>query len=607
MLAAISKSANPFPMLAAIQMTDRPIVYMVVGGYLLTLVCVGLAFSRFSKNTSDYFRAGGQATWWLVGGSVFMGNFSAWTFTGAAGAAYQGGWSVVLMYGSGVVAYLAVSIKSASWFRQTRMVTNADVIRSRFGAGMEQFYAILQSLVQPLLGGVQLYSLAIFTTSLLGFDIRIVIIVLGVVVLFYTALSGAWAVLAADFIKGMILLPICVLVAVVCLSKLGGISGLFHSISAAGLHTAYAPIKSPEVVATLTNVPAGYFTLGFIAAYYCAQFVQINGLTNAGKFLAVKDGREARRAALFAAAALLLGMFIFFIPPMTARLLFPDEVAAMPLRHPTEGAYAAAAIHYLPVGLVAFVLVGMCSSTMSTLDATLTALAGLITQNIYPALCRRLSLVPWDGRARLMLGRAVNLGCAITVITCALVMARRGTTGVFELFINIFAIVSVPLAVPMMWGLWVRRVPNCAAPISVIVGVAVSSSIAYGPKLLGTAPWLYQEQIMALLVAGTLAFFGARFLYRHEDPGMVAREQEFFSNRDRPVDFAAEIGTGNDSRQMRIIGVFALFMGAAILLLLIPSSSVGHWGKIASIAGTVGAIGAFLLYCSRTGQPSRST
>jgi VIT1/CCC1 family predicted Fe2+/Mn2+ transporter len=157
----------------------------------------------------------------------------------------------------------------------------------------------------------------------------------------------------------------------------------------------------------------------------------------------------------------------------------------------------------------------------------------------------------------------------------------------------------------MMWGLFIRRVPNCAAPVSVITGVVVSSCIVGLPKLLGTAPWTYQEQISTMFAASTLAFFGARFLYRGDDPEVVAREREFFSNRDRPVDFAAEIGAGNDGRQMRIIGVFAFAMGAAMLLLLIPASSAGHWGKIASISGTTAAVGALLLYLGyrRKGTP----
>jgi Na+/proline symporter len=598
---SIPRLAGQLPIFATLQITDRPTVYAVVAGYLLMLVCVGLVFRRFSRNASDYFRAGGQGTWWLVGGSVFMGQFSAWTFTGAAGAAYQVGWSQVVVYGAGSFGYFLLALGPAVWFRRTRMITTADVIRLRFGPGMEQFFAWLQSLVAPLFGGLHLYALAIFATSLLGFDVRGVILVLGLVVLFYTAMSGAWAALAADFIKALVLLPIAILMAVVCVSHFGGIGGFFHGIAAAGLQTVYAPFKTSATLASIPNVTAGYFTGAFLIAYYCTQFANINTLTNAGRFLAVKDDREARRACLLAAGALLVGTLIFFIPPMTARLLIPAEVAAMPLRAPTEGAYAAMAMYLLPSGLVGLVLVGICASTMSTLDLSLTGLSGLITQNIYPALCRRVGLTPWEGRARLILGRVVNLCCALTIITIALIMARLGTGGVFNLMIKIMAQLMAPISVPMMWGMFVRRVPNWATPFSIVVGLVVSSGIEYGPGLLGAAPWLYHEQIFALFAASSLAFFGACFIYRRRapDPEVVAREAEFFSRWSRPVNFTAEIGQGNDGRQMRVVGLFGLAMAAAILLLLIPASSAGHSGKILVIAGGTAVVGGVLRYSGR--------
>ena len=592
------------PNLTIVQQGDLPTVCAVIVGYLLLLVCIGIVFRRFSHNASDYFRAGGQATWWLVGGSVFMGNFSAWTFTGAAGAAYQVGWSLVAMYGAGSLAYILLALGPAIWFRRTRVITVADVIRLRFGPGMEQFYAYWQSLSAPLNGGLQLYALAIFVTALLGFDIRVIILALGLVVLFYTAMSGAWAALAADFIKGLVLLPISALLAVVCVSQFGGIRGFLHSIKAADLQTVYAPLKTSETLASIPNITAGYFSIGFLAAYYCIQYTNINALTNTSRCLSVKDDRAARRACLLAAGALFVGMLIFFIPPMTARLLIPTQVAAMPLRVPIEGAYAAMAIHLLPAGLVGLVLVAICASTMSTLDLSFTSLAGLITQNIYPALCRRFGVTPWEGRARLILGRVVNLGCALMVITIAIVMSMIGSGGVFKLMFDITGLVVIPLTMPMMWGVFVRRVPTWGPPLSIVVGLVVSSGIQYGPKLLGTTPWLYHEWIFTLMVVSTLTFFGACFVYWRQEPNpdVVAREEEFFSRWSRPVDFKAEIGEGNDGRQMRIVGLFGLIMAAAILLMLIPASSAGHSGKILTIAGSTAAVGALLFFCGRRDQ-----
>jgi hypothetical protein len=71
----------PAPFLAVLHITDRATLFRSELDSS-SPSCVGLVFRRFSHNSRDYFCAGGQATWWLVGGSFFMQGFSAWTFTG---------------------------------------------------------------------------------------------------------------------------------------------------------------------------------------------------------------------------------------------------------------------------------------------------------------------------------------------------------------------------------------------------------------------------------------------------------------------------------------------------------------------------------------------
>jgi Na+/proline symporter len=583
------------PLLGAIALQDKATVFAVIAGYLLMLIVVGVAFRRFSKDTSDYFRAGGMAAWWLIGGSVFMRSFSAWTFTGAAGAAFQAGWSLPIMFGANVVAFLSVAIVTGAWFRQLRCVTSVDMIRLRFGAGLEQFAAYLGMLTGPIYGGIQLYGLAIFTSVLLGTSIYYTIVVLGVVVLFYAGVSGAWAVMAADFIKALVLLPITILVAVVCLRALGGVDGLLAGIARAGLSTAYAPVKTHEVVSTMKGVNPGWFTWAFFLAWYGNALFTANEPSTSGRYLGAKDGGAARRAALLAAGLFVLGLFIWFIPPMAARLLIADEVAAMPLPKPVEGAYAAIAIHFLPAGLVALVLVGMCAATMSALDVGLNSLAGNITQNVYPAACRALGAAPLEGRARLMLGKAVTACCAAALIGCALSMARFGRGGIFNILIDVMATVAAPLSVPLVLGLFLRRVPSAAPFVSLGAGLCVSLAIYLAPLLLGTTPWVFQSQVGTVMAVSLASFLAVRALAKPSDEAL-AREREFFSRRDRPVDFAAEIGEGNDGRQLRVVGAFGTVLGLAIFLLLIPASSAGHAGKICTVALFTFCIGAMMAW-----------
>jgi Na+/proline symporter len=603
---------SPSPILAAstpvrpLAITDHATVFCVVAAFIATLVAIGWVFRKQSHNSGDYFCAGGRAKWWLVGGSIFMQSFSAWTFTGAGSMAYQAGWSLIAMYSSNVVALLVCALAPAGWFRQLRVITAGDTVRLRFGPAMEQFYVILQCVMGVLFSGVQLYSLAIFTATLLGLQVSWVILILGVVVLFYTGLSGAWAVLTADFIQGLILLPITVLLAVLCLMQFGGFAGFIEAIAQADLQETYRPVKTLAEVAALPGIAPGYFTWAFFGAWCLYQIVNNNSFTVAGKYLTAKTGTEARKAALLAAGLSAVGMCLFFIPPMAARLLLAPEVAAMPLSNPTEGAYAAMAMHLLPAGLVGVVLVAMAAASLSSLDAGLTGMAGLITQNIYPALCRRVGVKPTEGRARLLLGKIVNVGCATVVVGCALAMASLGGGSVFSLLLDIIAVVLLPVIVPLTWGLFVRRVPQWGAAVSILTGLVLSVAIKFAPAWLGSAPWLYDEQVFAVFGAGTLAFFLARLAWRKDDAKMTAIEQEFFSRRDRPVDFAHEVGGANDQRQMKVVGIFGLVVGASLLLLLIPASSAGHAGKIVATAAGTSVIGALLFQAWRRSRSAET-
>src|SRR5580700_3897634 len=147
-------------MFAVLEIRDKPTIFAVIAGYLLTLLVVGIVFRRFNRDTSDYFRAGGKATWWLMGGSVFMQAFSAWAFTGAAGAAFQVGWSLPTMFVSNALAFLLIAIFTGGRFRQLRCITAPDLVRLRLGPGMEQFVACLNLVTGPIYGGIQLYGLA---------------------------------------------------------------------------------------------------------------------------------------------------------------------------------------------------------------------------------------------------------------------------------------------------------------------------------------------------------------------------------------------------------------------------------------------------------------
>src|SRR5262245_57232184 len=72
--------------------------YCAIGFYFAFMALIGWICRRFISNTSDYFRGGGKMLWWMAGCTAFVAQFSAWTFTGAAGKAYKDGAVIMVIY-----------------------------------------------------------------------------------------------------------------------------------------------------------------------------------------------------------------------------------------------------------------------------------------------------------------------------------------------------------------------------------------------------------------------------------------------------------------------------------------------------------------------------
>jgi hypothetical protein len=234
----------------------------------------------------------------------------------------------------------------------------------------------------------------------------------------------------------------------------------------------------------------------------------------------------------------------------------------------------------------------MCASTMSTLDAGLTSLAANITENVYPAICRALKVAPWQGRPRLVFAKLVNLGCALVIISAALAMASFGKGGIFKILLDILATIVPPVAVPMVLSLFVRKVAPVVPFAAIGISMVVSACIYWG------AQWTFQAQVVTVMAVAFACFFAARRLCP-PDEATLARENEFFTLRDRPVDFASEVGEGNDGRQLSLVGAFGLVLGVAILLLLIPPSSAGFGWEIGAVAGVTSLLGALMVWAGR--------
>ena len=576
-------------------MSETSVEYVVIGCYLAVLVGVGMVFRRFNENVSDYFRNGCKGTWWLVGSSAFMTAFSAWTFSGAAGAAYEAGWSVLVIYLANSVGFAINGLFLAKWFRQTRAITGPEVIRLRFGIPTQQFYAWMSFVMQTLYSSLHLLGLAIFCSAVFGYKIEQVIVVVGAVVLLYSLIGGSWAVTATDFLQTLILIPITILVGVLCLVKIGGVGALFQGIQDMGLSSAYGVFNTPD------QFPLRAYTYAWAIAMLLKNVIGYNTLTSAQRYFLVKDGREAQKAAWLGFVLMTAGAFLWFIPPMTARLLFHAEVMAIDIPKAAEAAYAIASLNVLPLGMTGLMVVAMFAATMSSMDSGLNRNAAIFTNDIYPTLCRLFGRATMQGKSLMRLGQVFSAVFGVFIVSIATYFANTEGRGVFEHMLNIGALLALPMAVPALLGLFIRTSPSWAAIVTVSVTLIPSAFGFFSAEIFGET-WSFQQKVFINLSVGVVAYLLTVPFWNRAPEFYKRQAQSFFDRMLMPVDFEKEIGVPNDLRQLKIIGSFAAIIGGLICtLVLLPNPLIGRLG-ILFVGGFVLVVGGVFIWLGQRSE-----
>ncbi len=550
--------------------------YGVLVFYFAYMLAVSWVFRRFVHNVSDYFRGGGKAVWWMVGGSAFMVQFSAWTFTGAASQAYRDGWPVMVIYLGNLLGFLLNAWQFGPKFRQLRVVTSVETIRLRFGRASEQVFTWLQLPFRTLQAAVWLNALGVFVSAVFGLDVTLTIVGTGVVVLTIAIVGGSWAVLAGDFIQMIILMTICLVTTILALAHLGGIDGFLRAVPASHLD--------------LGKVFSKDFLLLWCCAAVLGQFTTTNNLNDAERYLCVKDSRHARWAALLAAGLFLFALFIWFVPPMAARALWPDLHAMYPtLKNPDEASFIAIARAVMPVGMIGLLISGIFASTMSTMDAGLNRNAGIFIKNFYQPFLR-----PDATDAHLLrTGKFATTALGVIAIFVALKLAQLQDMNLFLLTRRISILIGIPILVPLLLGMIVKKTPPWSAWSTVFVGFIASLVIDevftaewaadfFGKTALDATSreyWRQSVQFFGNFVICSSWFVGTKLFWNDRNVRDREMVETFFTRFNTPVDFAKEEGAhaANDATQATVVGWLCVAYGTFVALLaLIPNPLSGR-------------------------------
>jgi SSS family solute:Na+ symporter len=476
---------------------------IVIFTYFMIIMGIGLFFMKVNKGGKEYFTGGNMIPWWMSGISLYMGNFSAWIFTGAAGFAYTAGWFTILYFAVGPIAYFVGSRMTAVRWRRTRSVSPLQYTLTRFNLTTQQFIGWVIATNFTLSAGVQLASTCKLFAPIIGIDLTAIVLLIGTIVMLHNFLGGLWGDMAMDVVQGVVLLGIVFIVMPMSLNLVGGPLKLFHSLPPLTFDHTYNGVHYTEhwliAIATIT-------TLGFAAGGH-------------QRFYSVKDEKSALRVGTTAAILAFSTPLAFGIPPLVAKVYWPDLAQVDFFKpfvgnNPQDLVFVGLVMKLLPNGLIGVFIAAMLAATMTTLSTVYNMVSSIVSHDLYKGVFRP----TLDDKELLRAGRIAALSVGLIVMSLAAVFVNS-KFGIFNLMQAFFTLFNIPVIVPVAFGLILRRVPKWSAVGAITWGLIVGATARY---VLG---WDIGPQVY-LAFAMTLGIFASSpwtaTLYRANKRGLIA-------------------------------------------------------------------------------------
>jgi len=312
----------------------RTLDWLVVVTYLVWIVWDGLRRTKGTDKVEGYFLANRSLPWWAVGLSVMATQLSAITLVGATGQGYADGMRFVQFYFGLPLAMIILSMTLVPFFHRARVYTAYEYLEQRFDNKTRTMASVLFLLSRGMSCGVIIAAPAVILSIILGWNLVLTILAIGIPTVVYTMLGGVQAVTWTD-VKQMVVIVGGVLAAVVVLI-LGlpsnvGLSDALQVAGAAGRMNAVDFTFDPNETYTFwSGLLGGLFLM--LSYFGCDQ-------SQVQRYLTARSIDEGRHSLLMSAffkiplqaLILLTGVlvFIFYLfnaPPMLFNRVHAERV-----------------------------------------------------------------------------------------------------------------------------------------------------------------------------------------------------------------------------------------------------------------------------------------
>jgi SSS family solute:Na+ symporter len=475
--------------------------WLMIVIYFSVLLGVAWWVIRRSKDTAaDYFLAGRNLGWWVIGASIFASNIGSEHVVGLAGSGAKDGVAMA-HYELHAWCLLVLAWVFVPFYARSMVFTMPEFLERRFSAASRYVLSIV-SLITFVVSKIAVGIFAggvVFSTllpdvhlNLGGAEINsfwigsvLVIVLTGL----YTMLGGMRAVAYNDAVQTVVLISGSALLTAYGLYKLGGWSELRHLCGSdmfnlwkplipAGVVGTWAPVLEKNAAGDVVR-EAWYFNTNFpwLGMAFCAPIIGLwywcTDQYIVQRALGAPNERGARRGSIFAAFLKLFPVYLFIIPglicyalaksgkvPGLDQLVTADGKA---VPHVAQAAFPLMVKHLLPAGLRGIVVAGLLSALMGSLAGVFNACSTLFTVDLYEK---------WKpGASQHQLVRTGRIATVVMVlIALAWIPVIQGAHGLYEYLQAVQGYLAPPIFVVFFFGVFFKRLNAKGCLYSMVVG-----------------------------------------------------------------------------------------------------------------------------------------
>jgi SSS family solute:Na+ symporter len=514
--------------------------YSVIVAYLVVTIVLGYLVGRRIKTGTDFFLAGRQLPWWAVGMSLVATDIGGTDIIGVGGAAYKHGLAVANFEWIGCVPAMIIgAFFFIPFLYRTGIYTIPEYLERRYNVTVRTIIATCWLVFMACNIGIMLLASAKMMQTLFGWELWVSILLMAVLVGFYTSFGGLAAVVYTDVLQCIILIGGCLLLVVFGLWQVGGIENMKSRLQAryqahsttesvnGNDNSSTSPSESPNEtdshlklilpVNTPTPFPWPGILMGLALILSPAYWIGNQAIIQ--RSLGSRSEFEAKASYVWGALLKNVIPVVIAVPGLIALALYPDIGDG-------DQAIPTLVTRILPSGIRGIFFAAFLAAMMSSVDSYLNSASTIVSYDFI----QRFSKSPLSETRILQLGRITTIACVVWgVIFAFLLTLLKEGSGIYAIFQTLMAFFQGPAFAVLLTGMLWRGANGRAAVVALLLGIAtavtlytlnqpaVYSALGWKPLFQIQEPFLYFSIWAFLVTLSTLVVLS--FLWKsNNDP-----------------------------------------------------------------------------------------